>query len=111
METDKKKPKTTLADILSKCNLPNSTPEQDEASIQINTIEIDRRLDELSESIGRELTNEEEEDLLSIVDELTPTKYDGTYMVDLLPFDYAWKIYLAKKEIELEKFIGNLEVD
>jgi hypothetical protein len=111
MEKKKQTQKTKLADILLKYNVGNSSPEEDEASLEINTAEIDRRLVELSELIGRELSEEEEEDLLTIVDGLTPTKYDGTYMVDLVPFDYAWTIYEAKKEIELEKFIGNLEID
>ena len=63
------------------------------------------------EYLGREITDDEEVAILRIVDKYTPVNKKGDYIVDLLPFEYAWKIYLAKKDIELEQFLEGLEVD
>ncbi|MEI6378096.1 MAG: hypothetical protein WCO55_00410 [Candidatus Falkowbacteria bacterium] len=57
---------------------------------------IDKKLEELEELIGRDLKEFEESAILDIVDELTPKRADGKYIVDLLPFDYAWEIYKAR---------------
>ncbi len=53
-------------------------------------------MEELEELIGRYLKEFEENAVLDIVDELTPEGADGKYLVDLLPFDYAWEIYKAR---------------
>ncbi len=64
----------------------------------------------LAKYVGRKLTEEEEIKILTIVDIYTPKNKAGGYLVDLLPFDYAWQISEAKIEGELDKFIGDLEV-
>ena len=64
--------------------------------LEANEEIIDENLEGLAYYIGRELTPEEEDEILTIVDEFTPKDEKGNYLVDLLPFDYAWEIYLAK---------------
>lgn len=59
---------------------------------------IDSRLEQLSERVGRELTEKEQDSLLEIVDEYTPTGPDGKYAGEILPFDKAWEIYEMKQE-------------
>jgi hypothetical protein len=53
---------------------------------------IDNKLEDLSESLGRPLTETEEGALLDIVDEYTPTDEDGNYSGDLISMDKAWEI-------------------
>lgn len=54
---------------------------------------IDSRLDDLSDRLGRGLSDREEAALLDIVDEYTPTGDDGKYAGDILSFEKAWEIY------------------
>lgn len=61
--------------------------------IATNERTIDERLEDLSYSLGRELSEREEEALLNIADEYTPKDRDGNYSGDLIPFDKAWEIY------------------
>jgi len=111
MKGRKKIHKIKLSDILSKWNTSNLTPKQEKLRIIDNTTTIDNRLKSLATYVGRKLTEDEEEQILTIVDKLTPKKKDGNYLVDLLPFNYAWEIYMTKKDKELDKFMGKLEVD
>lgn len=53
---------------------------------------IEQNLESLQETIGRKLTPKIEEEILSIVDEFSPTGPDGKY-VSLFPFDKAYEIY------------------
>ncbi len=53
---------------------------------------VEDQLSELQESIGRKLTKKQEEDILTIVDEFSPTGEDGKY-ISLFPFDKAYEIY------------------
>jgi len=116
MKKRKKTRKILFLDILSKSrywryHLGKSTPAQEKLKLKKNEAIIDMSLFNLAKHVGRKLTEDEEIEVLTIVDKITPKRKDGNYMVDLLPFNYAWKIYEAKKDIGLDKFIGKLEVD
>lgn len=65
---------------------------QESRVLTTNVNVIDDRLEDLSLSLGRPLSPQEEEGLLDIVDEYTPTGDDGRYAGDLLSFDKAWEI-------------------
>jgi len=54
---------------------------------------LDERLEDLSYSLGRGITPDEESAILDIVDEYTPTGSDGRYAGEILPMDKAWEIY------------------
>lgn len=56
-----------------------------------NTIES--RLESLSDSLGKKLSQQEVDAVLSIVDEYTPTGPDGRYAGELTSFDKAWEVY------------------
>lgn len=58
---------------------------------------IDERLEDLSYSLGRDLTEAEESALLDIVDEYTPKDQDGNYAGDLIPMDKAYEIFTMKQ--------------
>lgn len=59
---------------------------------------IDSKLEDLSDTLGRELTPKEEEAILEIVDEYTPVGEDGKYAGEILPFDKAWEVYELRQE-------------
>lgn len=56
---------------------------------------IDNSLKDLQSTIGKKLTPKMEEDILSIVDEFSPTGSDGKY-ISLFPFDKAYEIYTLR---------------
>ncbi len=92
----KKPKKITLEQILPKYTLTDVIV--DDAVIENNEAEIDRRFENLAAYVGRKLTEEEQEAILDIVDECTPKDGKGYYRGPLVPFDYAWKIYENQKE-------------
>lgn len=59
---------------------------------------IESRLEELTDKIGRELTENEEDAILEIVDEYTPTGEDGKYLGEILSFDKAWEVYELRQQ-------------
>lgn len=61
--------------------------------VRENVGEIDERLEDLSVTLGRDITEDEEEAILDIVDDYTPKDEDGNYEGALLPFDKAYEIY------------------
>lgn len=73
----------------------------EELLLERNIAIIDQHLAELECSLGRNLTEKEEYEILDIVDDLTPTDEDGKYICALIPFDYAWQVYQTK---QLRKF-------
>ena len=87
----------TLADILGRYTLEDLFREQKKLRVKDNLAIIDELLEDLEEDSGRELTEHETSAILDIVDEYTPKDDKGNYIVELLPFDYAWEIYEAKK--------------
>lgn len=60
---------------------------------QDNIKTIDANLEDLSDSLGKNLTDAEESALLDIVDEYTPKDENGDYIGATIPFEKAWKIY------------------
>lgn len=70
--------------------------QQEQRSVQEsereNLATIDDRMAMLQDSLGRDLTDEEQSKVLDIIDEFTPTGDDGKYAGDLIPFDKAWEI-------------------
>lgn len=96
--------KYTVTDILSKQTFEELTSIEDDLEMKKNTAMIDKLIEELSESLDREITPYEEEKILEIVDEFTPVGKNGKYLTDLLPFDYAWKIYEARKKEKTKEF-------
>jgi hypothetical protein len=97
MENEPKK--YTLNDILTRYTLADLLRQQEALRLKENVSEIDERLEDLVEYLGRELTEDETSAILDIVDEYTPKDKDGNYLVELLPFEYAWEIYEAKKSV------------
>lgn len=62
-----------------------------------NEARIDESLESLQEKLGKKLTGKQEEAILSIVDEFSPTGDDGKY-VSLFPFDKAYEIYTLRNK-------------
>jgi CYTH domain-containing protein len=94
----KKQRRYTLADIVPRTTLDDLFREQEESFVQESEAEIDKRLEDLEELIGRELTGDERFAILTIVEKQS-LKDDEGYIIDYLPFDYAWKIYQAKHKV------------
>lgn len=65
---------------------------QETQAISQNENEIETRLETLSDSLGRDLSLKEENQLLEIVDEFTPTGEDGKYLGEILSFEKAMEI-------------------
>lgn len=65
---------------------------QQETQLENNEAIIDENLENLQQSLGKKITPRMEEDILSIVDEFSPTGADGKYIA-LYPFDKAYEIY------------------
>jgi hypothetical protein len=94
----RKKRKVKLEDILPKYTLDDvlQTAEEDKA-VQEEMALIDILIAELEKHIRRKLTKEEQHDLLEVVEECS-AKDEGGYVIEYVPFDYAWMIYLIRKE-------------
>lgn len=73
--------------------------ELDSNRISSNLDSLEERIESFSDTLGRDLTEEEQSDLLDIVDEFTPKKKDGSYDGNLISFDKAWQI----RELQTEK--------
>lgn len=70
----------------------NQREEQQIKALSENESIIDSNLENLEEKVGKKLTAKQEEEILSIVDEFSPTGDDGKY-ITLFPFDKAYEIY------------------
>ena len=57
-----------------------------------NAAFIDESLESLQKTLGKKLTNEIEEEVLTIVDEFSPLDENGKY-VSIFPFDKAYEIF------------------
>lgn len=69
-----------------------------------NESTIDNRLENLSEGLGRNLSEKEESALLDIIDEYTPKDANGNYVGgELIPFEKAWEIYQLKQSSTSER--------
>jgi len=69
---------------------------------------IDENLDDLQEAIGKKLSSKQEEEILSIVDEFSPTGDDGKY-VQLFPFDKAYEIWELRNAPKINKTVQERE--
>ena len=67
------------------------------AAQRANETKIDEGLEDLTNFVGRELTEEEQVAVLDIVDEYTPKDDDGSYAGATIPFEKAWEIYEMKQ--------------
>ena len=81
--------------------------EQHKIVIKENLAEINESLKYLSKYIGRKLTDKEEEMILDIVDTFTPKNKKG-YKIRLMPFYYAWEIYMAAKSSKSLKALSEM---
>lgn len=61
-----------------------------------NLESIDEKMDDLSVYVGRDLTEQEQADVLDIMDEYTPQDEDGYYIGQVFPAEKAWEIYELK---------------
>jgi hypothetical protein len=95
--------KYKLDDFLPKFTFDEFLKKQEDLRVEKNVDKINENFEELAEYIGRELTVYEESAILDIVDEYTPKDANGDYLTGILPFDYAWEVYEAKKEMMLEQ--------
>lgn len=66
-------------------------------SLNNNIAVIDEGFEQLSDYLGRDLSEKETDAVLSIVDDYTPKDADGNYAGPLMPFEKAWEVYELKK--------------
>lgn len=71
--------------------------EQEVKMVEENESIIEDNLSELQKTVGKKLTKEVEEAVLSIVDEFSPVGEDGKY-ITLFPFDKAYEIYTLRSQ-------------
>jgi len=72
---------------------------QEQENLNSNLESIDDNLENLSDFVGRQITEKEESAILDIVDDYTPKDENGNYMGALLPFEKAWDIYQMKQQV------------
>lgn len=58
---------------------------------------IESRVENFTDRLGRDLTEQEQNSLLEIVDEYTPVGPDGKYAGEILSFDKAWEVYSLRQ--------------
>ncbi len=95
--------KYKLGDFFPNYDFTNIFRELEDIRVEKNIDKINDNFEELSENIGRELTEYEQSAVLDIVDKYTPKDDKGNYAVSLLPFDYAWEIYEAERDGKWDK--------
>jgi hypothetical protein len=67
------------------------------SEIESNERVLEEKLEDFSLTLGRDLTKTEEDELLAIADQYSPTGEDGKYLSgEPLPLDRAWEIYEMK---------------
>ncbi len=71
---------------------------EEQEFISKNIEEIDNSLIELSNNLGRKLSETEESAILDIQDEFTPKDNDGKYIAPLLSPEKAFEIYSLRQE-------------
>ena len=70
---------------------------QEEESVKANIQALDEELNTFSDSLGRKLTETEEQAILDIQDEFTQKDAKGNYASDLLPPDKAFEIHTLRQ--------------
>ena len=74
------------------------------SEIESNERVLEEKLEDFSLSLGRDLTQKEEDELLAIADQYSPTGEDGKYLSgEPLPLDRAWEIYEMKRDSQGQK--------
>lgn len=69
--------------------------------VERNERTLESRLEDFSMALGRDLTADEENNLLAIADQYSPIGEDGKYLSgEPLPLDRAWEIYEMKQASE-----------
>ena len=96
--------KYKLAELFPKDTDDTLSPELEKIRLEENEVTIDTKFYEFQVSLGRKLTDREEDSILEILDKYTPMGDDGKYLTDILPLDYAWKIHQAKRDEMLKRF-------
>ncbi len=71
---------------------------QEDERLDENLGELDNRLDRLSQSVGRDLTEKEQSSILDIIDEFTPKDEDDNYQGAILSEEKAWEIYQMRQK-------------
>ena len=67
------------------------------SEIESNERVLEEKLEDFSLTLGRDLTQKEEDELLAIADQYSPVGEDGKYLSGQpLPLDRAWEIYEMK---------------
>lgn len=61
---------------------------------------IDADMDELQDSLGRDLTDDEATEILNVADEMTPKDAEGNYKRPLVPLTAAYEVYMARQKID-----------
>lgn len=77
---------------------------QQENQLAYNENIIDENLEDLQGALGKKLSQQTQDDVLSIVDEFSPTGPDGKY-ISLFPFDKAYEIYQLRNSQAKQKTI------
>lgn len=93
--------KYKLDDFLPKHTFDEYLKKQEDIRVEKNMDIIDDKFEELEEYLDRELTEYEMSALLDVIDEITPKDSNGDYVAGLVPFEFAWEIYEAKREMML----------
>ena len=74
------------------------------SEIESNERVLEEKLEDFSLTLGRDLTQKEEDELLAIADQYSPTGEDGKYLSgEPLPLDRAWEIYEMKRDSQGQK--------
>lgn len=74
--------------------------QREETKRQTDNLEtLDDHLESISAVAGRDLTEQEQSELLDIVDDFTPKDNDGNYIGAMLSPEKAWEIHEMKQEV------------
>lgn len=65
---------------------------RENARMEANVQTLDEQLEDLSDVVGRELSEDEQGEILEIMDEYTAKDDDGKYLGPVFPADKAWEI-------------------
>jgi len=88
-------PKDVIEEFIEYQNDPGYKEECERADEELN-----EKLTDLAEYVGRELTKKEISDIIGIAKKYSPKNKNGeiTSFYTLLPFEHAWKIYKTERE-------------
>lgn len=76
--------------------------EEDVKRLSDNEKVLDDSLSQLSETLGKKLTEKEEDEILAIVDEFSPVDDQGKYTI-LFPFEKAFEIYSLRNKAKTKE--------